>query len=261
LDKAGKSHWDGFWDVRAQARPESSRFPVLRGYRNAKQAEFMRQALTGIETQGKKVLELGCGDSVWLPYFAKEYGFEVWGLDYSEIGCELARNVLRRENLSGEIICGDIFSPPQSILGTFDLMISFGVLEHYEDLQSRLKLLARFLKPGGLMLTSIPNFRGAVGWMQKVLGPRIYETHVPWKKRDFEEQLTLAGFQLLDCRYVLLHDFAICIVDPPTAPKDGLFAFLKAWTGVAMLFENKFGYFPLNRITASYIYSLCRKPS
>src|SRR6266487_4707925 len=42
-----------------------------------------------IGLDGKSVLEIGAGDSQWLPYFAKKYpGSRFAGLDYSKAGCE-----------------------------------------------------------------------------------------------------------------------------------------------------------------------------
>ena len=43
----------------------------------------------------RRMLEIGCGASAWLVYFAKEFGYRVEGIDYSELGCELARENLR----------------------------------------------------------------------------------------------------------------------------------------------------------------------
>jgi len=58
----------------------------------------------------KTFIEIGCGSSGWLPYFAKKYGLLVSGLDYSEVGCRLAEENLKMQNIQyGEIICKDIF--------------------------------------------------------------------------------------------------------------------------------------------------------
>src|SRR5689334_3068852 len=57
----------------------------------------------------KNLLEVGCGSSGWLPYFAKKYNLEVSGIDYSEIGCKLAEENLKMLDIKYEkIICKDI---------------------------------------------------------------------------------------------------------------------------------------------------------
>ena len=87
----------------------------------------------------------------------------VTGLDYSEIGCEEARLILENNNVEGEIVCCDFFSPPESMLNRYDVVISFGVLEHFENTSDCTKAFSRFLRPGGLLLTVIPNMNGIPG--------------------------------------------------------------------------------------------------
>ena len=45
---------------------------------------------------GSRILELGCANSQWLPYFAHKWNFQVDGLDYSETGAQMAREILAR---------------------------------------------------------------------------------------------------------------------------------------------------------------------
>ena len=41
--------------------------------------------------------------------------------------------ILSIEGVKGDIVCADFFSPPESMIEEFDVVISFGVLEHFED--------------------------------------------------------------------------------------------------------------------------------
>lgn len=52
-------------------------------------------------------LEIGCARSRWLPYFAKEFGFEVSGIDYSEVGSQQATQILFNEGVQGNIVFAD----------------------------------------------------------------------------------------------------------------------------------------------------------
>lgn len=38
-----------------------------------------------------KLMEMGCGSSIWLPYFFKKFGYKVHGIDYSRLGCKAAK--------------------------------------------------------------------------------------------------------------------------------------------------------------------------
>ena len=84
-----------------------------------------------------RLLEVGCARSRWLPYFAAEHGYEVTGLDYSTMGCEQARQILAAAGVEGRIVEGDLFSPPEDLLEAFDVVISFGLVEHFDDTDCR----------------------------------------------------------------------------------------------------------------------------
>ena len=55
-------------------------------------------------------LEIGCGGSPYLPWFAGELGLTVAGLDYSARGLELCENGLRKLGVTGRLIQGDSFA-------------------------------------------------------------------------------------------------------------------------------------------------------
>ncbi len=77
--------------------------------------------------------EVGCGSSGWLPYFAQTYGFTVSGIDYSPVGCKLAVENLRILDIPyGEIICKDIFEKDCTDGKKYDIVFSYGVIEHFE---------------------------------------------------------------------------------------------------------------------------------
>ena len=56
--------------------------------------ECFHKAFPYVDFSDQKLLEIGCGGSAWLPYLAKESGFEVYGIDYSELACQQAAQVL-----------------------------------------------------------------------------------------------------------------------------------------------------------------------
>src|SRR5439155_16374620 len=119
-----------------------------------------------------------------LPYFAKYFRFDVCGLDRSSLGCEKARLILARESVDGRVYTADLFSPPEELFDKFDVAISFGVVEHFENTTETLKALRRFLVRGGMMLTVIPNFVGLLGTLQRLVNQSVYDIHVPLDKDD-----------------------------------------------------------------------------
>lgn len=161
------------------------------------------------DLQGKKILEVGCANSQWLPYFAKEYNLEIYGLDYSNIGCENSKNILNTEGVDGEIVCADLFEPPNSFIEKFDIVISFGVIEHFENTEYVVESIAKMLKPGGVMVTFIPNMNGLPGFIQKKVSKEIYDIHVPLDLAQLVDAHEKAGISMGKANYFLFFNMGI----------------------------------------------------
>jgi 2-polyprenyl-3-methyl-5-hydroxy-6-metoxy-1,4-benzoquinol methylase len=122
--------------------------------------------------------EVGCGSSGWLPYFAETYGFKVSGIDYSEVGCRLAEENLRILNIPyGEIICKDIFEENCTDGKKYDIVFSYGVIEHFEKPEEIIAIFSSFLNTGGIMITLVPNLNGFMGLLSRWFIPDIYKMH------------------------------------------------------------------------------------
>jgi 2-polyprenyl-3-methyl-5-hydroxy-6-metoxy-1,4-benzoquinol methylase len=190
-DKAGEKYWSKVWQNTElpKAINPFSKSPNNYGVRRFHDA--FKKVFTQYSSHGKKILEVGCGNSVWLPYFAKEYGLVVSGLDYSEIGCSQSQAILKRENVQGEIFWGDLFNPPDNLIEQFDFVLSMGVVEHFNDTDKTIKALSAFLKIGGVLITTIPNHSSFLGLLQKRLNKPVYDIHIPLDK----EQLIAANEQ------------------------------------------------------------------
>src|SRR5579883_2544876 len=131
VDKAGKEYWQHVWQrspLPPRLLPERD---TLRNHSHHEFHRFFRAALTGYGRA--RLVEFGCAQSLWLGYFAREFGFDVAGIDYSEQGCEKARAILARDGVDGEIALADFMAPPSRLLGSFELGISFGVVEHFQN--------------------------------------------------------------------------------------------------------------------------------
>src|SRR5207249_3744220 len=130
-------------------------------------------------------------------------GFNVFGIDYSESGCEQARHILSDAGVEGEIVCADLFSPPSSLRRRFDVVVSFGVVEHFSPPWHAIKAFAEFLVPGALLVTVIPNLRGVMGPIEKLLNPAVYAAHVPLTTRELRAAHDAAGLSVLSSSYFL----------------------------------------------------------
>lgn len=210
-DKAGEEYWTQFWKNFTLPPPMNIHSSNVNEYPNRLLHRLFTKSFTGITTKNAKLLEIGCGNSVFLSYFKKEFDFDISGLDYSEFGCKQTEKILDRDNTPGQIILGDAFNPPADLLGKFDVVCSFGVVEHFEDTAGTMAAFAKFLKPGGLLITSIPNMKGATGLLHKWLNRPVYDIHVPLDKQDLEKAIAKAGLVQKVNEYFLALSFAITL--------------------------------------------------
>jgi 2-polyprenyl-3-methyl-5-hydroxy-6-metoxy-1,4-benzoquinol methylase len=231
-DKAGKSYWDQVWtdrDLPAAVNPHSRNLftyadrcfheyfsTVLSDLKTVRTPPAPTASVVGPASSEARIaatevrfLEIGCARSTWLPYFIKEYGFSITGLDYSEIGCRQARQILATEGVSGTVVQADFFSPPEEMLSRFDVVVSLGVAEHFEDTAATLRAFGRFLKLGGRMITIIPNLVGSIGTLQKWINRPVYDIHVPMGTQALREAHQKAGLVVKDCRYWMSTNFAV----------------------------------------------------
>jgi 2-polyprenyl-3-methyl-5-hydroxy-6-metoxy-1,4-benzoquinol methylase len=203
MDKAGKSYWDEVWAHGPLPEPVNPRLQGLADYAERVHHRYFVEALCGTETQGCRLLEIGCARSRWLSYFAKEFGFAVTGLDYSELGCAQAREVLERAGVEGEVVHADAFDPPGNMLQSFDVVFSMGVVEHFQDTRACLASFGRFMKSNALMITTIPNIPGSVGWLTRILCRSIYDVHVPLDREALFRAHLQAGLIVDSCTYLM----------------------------------------------------------
>jgi 2-polyprenyl-6-hydroxyphenyl methylase/3-demethylubiquinone-9 3-methyltransferase len=150
-----------------------------------------------------RVLEIGCGRSRWLPFLARERGLEVSGVDIEPFAAELASANLLACGAAGEILCRDAFalSRNEDLLDRFDLVYSTGVMEHFDDVVDRLAVLARYLRPGGRILTTVPNLHGVNWALQRLADRETLEMHVVYDPARLQRAHESAGFLTIASGY------------------------------------------------------------
>lgn len=260
MDRAGKGYWDALWEGQQLPTPVDPNDRSLGNTVRLEQHALFERRLGNLPP-GSSILEVGCARSVWLPYFATGFGFSVAGLDYSETGCEQARAILASAGLEGEVVQGDMFEPPAALLGRFDAVISFGLVEHFSDTAAAHAALARFLKPGGVMVTFIPNMGGSlIGWLQKRLDRRVYDVHVPLDRRQLARANIQAGLRLESCRYFMACNWSVInISDWRSAPMRGRAAHIQSGLSKVVWWLERHGLrVRPNRSTSPYVVAIAR---
>jgi SAM-dependent methyltransferase len=194
-----------------QPKKASARF-----YGDRKLASLLQRTLDGLP-EGSVVLEAGCADSTILIYVSSELHFQVAGIDYSPNGCDRFRQRLAEAGVAAHVECCDLFDPPQALLGKFDALLSFGLVEHFTDTERVIRALAGFVRPGGRMLTLVPNMRGAVGWVQRLAGPAIFAVHEALSPSDLATANRTAGLSVIEADYMLPIGFGVVNYHEPAS--------------------------------------------
>lgn len=208
-DKAGEAYWSSLWEDSTLPPAMNPQRAGSDNYAVRRLHALFSELFSGRHVYGAKLLEIGCARSVWLPYFAKQFGFRVVGIDYSEPGCRQAKAILQREQVDGEIMCVDFNFPTESLLENFDVVISFGVAEHFADTAKCIAGFTQFLKPGGMLITLIPNMTELMGGLQRFLDRAVYEIHVPLDAQALKSAHEQGGLQIFSCWYFMSTGFGV----------------------------------------------------
>jgi SAM-dependent methyltransferase len=181
-DLVGQDFWDANWSgsKRRHFRPAN--------YYHRDQDHFLRRVLP----VGGRFLELGCAGSIWLGHFAS--AAEVWGLDYSATGIEHLRAEMRSSGV--RLVVGDLFDPRNGVpRGYFDLVFSDGLLEHFSDARSTVEAFASYVKPGGILVTSVPNMHGLIGRLHRLVFREFYAAHIRYVPAQLDQVHTQARLE------------------------------------------------------------------
>ena len=148
-----------------------------------------------------KLVELGCADSLWLPYLARNYNGDCCGVDFSEVGCQLAQRNLALAGAEGTIVCEDMFAFIKTHREEFDFVYSMGLIEHFTEPQAVLAEMRTLLKPRGTMLTVMPNLRGMYTPIARVASPKLLATHQVITPPELAAALRDAGCHVTEFGY------------------------------------------------------------
>lgn len=101
-------------------------------------------------SQGKTLIDLGCGWGGCMFYMAENYGLTCKGLTLSTAQAEYIREEIQKRNLGNRVSVEveDI----HNMQGTYDYVISIGVMEHINDYDDLYKKIAQSLNINGRAL-------------------------------------------------------------------------------------------------------------
>ena len=100
----------------------------------------------------RQILDAGCGTGALLEALRRLPDFEAVGLDFSEAALDFCR-----ERGYGRLVRGDLEAMPFTG-AQFDAVTALDVIEHVPDDIAAAREIARVLKPGGILVASVPAY-------------------------------------------------------------------------------------------------------
>ena len=129
--------------------------------------------------RGCLVLEAGCGTGQLSNFLGMSWERQVFAGDLCLNSLRLAKGFADRHAIRNvAFLQMNLFKPPFRD-GTFDLVISNGVLHHTGDCEGAFRAILAKLKPGGLILVGLYNYYARLPTLWKArsfraVGPKLY---------------------------------------------------------------------------------------
>lgn len=163
MNYTDKDYWSNYW---RHFKPEIINENIL-----------FHDILKELPKGNLKCLEIGGFPGTYSIFLKKFKGFRPTLLDFYIDNSILERIMILNDlDLNDiEAIQGDIFKTKEE--PEFDVVMSFGFIEHFEDTRLIIEKHLNFLKKGGSFLITLPNLRGVLGFITKKFDIESYKTH------------------------------------------------------------------------------------
>ncbi len=180
-----------------------------------------KKILSRLIFKHRAVLDIGFGRGEAIKYALDGGAREVVGVDFSSDACVIAKEYLRRHNLSAQIICDDILNYIQTISGEkkgwFDYVFLLDVVEHIprSELKEILIKLPNVLSHNSIVCINTPVFdidndviKDGLKELARDTGDEFEETQGMHCNRYTQESLRsfmeTCGFRSLSGHYYVL---------------------------------------------------------
>lgn len=183
---------------------------------------FWKKNLDSLEIKtGSKILEIGCGEGLFLSRIVKHYKVHGTGVDVSAESVKFANENYRNEKLFFLKEDAEKLSFKNN---SFDFVVSFDALEHIENKEKVIKEMIRVLKPGGKLLIYAlsKNYNYTLDWFWEKIGIDIFSRaahnpdlfiNIDFLKRKIKENgMSIIELNLFNAFFTLLLDESIMVL-------------------------------------------------
>lgn len=165
--KTEQSHWDAAHDS-----PVRLRLPIRLNPFVLNITRLLKRRVK----PGDRYIEIGCAPGKLLAWVSSVLKADAAGLDYSEAGILQCRTLFKALKLDIDLYHEDFFDH-QLPLESFDVVSSFGVIEHFDDAAPIVKRHIDLVKAGGVAIMMVPNYGGIYGRIQSWCDPPNLAIH------------------------------------------------------------------------------------
>jgi len=126
------------------------------GYLSPGGSEEVSGLLSGLDLEGKQVLDIGCGSGGITVSLVTDYqAAHVVGIDVEEPGCQSARDRAHRAGVTDRVTIQQVVPGPIPLADeSFDIVFSKDSIVHIPDKYSLAQDVHRLLSPGGWFVAS-----------------------------------------------------------------------------------------------------------
>ncbi len=176
-DLMGPDKWSDKWSYKTSKTGIISKISQKVSNNKMLFGELLGMLLDSAGKSQMKVIELGCAPGKILSLLHQvRPQHDYFGIDYSGEGIYITRRNLHELGIKATVWEGDVntFQPPEF----FDMVISCGLIEHFDDPVSILRRHLTFAVKGGIVAVTIPNFSNpVVQFFCRRFSPEKLKTH------------------------------------------------------------------------------------
>ena len=132
--------------------------------------------------EGLRGLEIGSAPGYRSLGLWRRVAIEPWGIEYTDSGVAAQKALYRQEGLPEDwVVRGDFFDEKLRApwRDHFDVVASYGFIEHFDEPVDVVRKHMELLKPGGLLVLTVPNLNPTTwyGRLVRRFNPAVYQMH------------------------------------------------------------------------------------
>jgi len=126
---------------------------------------WLKSFLGKQEIKGQTCIEIGCFPGRYLTFFGS-LNYQLNGIDFIKNVFQISEELKKMGYDVGEFWQEEFLSFASSTQNKFDLVSSFGFIEHFTNWEEVLNLHMKLVKKGGYLIIEAPNFGG---WPHRII--------------------------------------------------------------------------------------------